>query len=288
MMPVLASDWDDIEAWLKANGTDILIIIGVVVGVRIAWTAFFPKVARAAMMSGAHPPDAEMERRADTIIGVVNYGFTFFLIIVASVMVMTEFGVDVTALVAGLGITGLALAMGSQQFVKDAINGIFLLAEDQYRTGDVVTIAETTGTVEQITLRRTVLRDADGVVHSVPNGSIAVVSNHTRDYAVVNIQARIGVNDDVEKAKALLVETGRAAMEDSNLSSLITEEPTVLGVSAVDDGAMTITVTVRTTPTGRWEVERELRERLAAALKNEGFKPSSPPISPGANRGGTP
>jgi small conductance mechanosensitive channel len=278
MTPLLASDWDKIEDWLKANGTDILIIIGVVIGVRIAWTAFFPRIARAAMMTGAHPPDAEMERRADTIIGVVNYGFTIFLVIVASVMILTEFGVDVTALVAGLGITGLALAMGSQQFVRDAINGIFLLAEDQYRTGDVVTIADTTGTVEMITLRRTVLRDADGIVHSVPNGSITVVSNHTRDYAVVNMQVRVGLDADVARVKEILAETGKTAMADAELAGLFTEEPSILGVTAVDDVALTITVTARTTAGGRWEVGRQLRERFAAALAEEGIRVSPPPI----------
>jgi small conductance mechanosensitive channel len=271
MTPILASDWDQMETWLKANGTDILIIIGVAIGVRLAWTAFFPHVARAAMISGAHPPDAEMERRADTIIGVVNYGFTLFLVIVAAVMILTEFGVDVTALVAGLGITGLALAMGSQQFVRDAINGIFLLAEDQYRTGDVVTIAETTGTVEMITLRRTVIRDMDGIVHSVPNGSITVVANHTRDYAVVNLQVRVPLDADLASVKALISSVGENMRKDAAWSEAITDGPSVLGVTDVGESAKTVTVTTRTGARSRPEVARELRERLADALAAEGI-----------------
>jgi small conductance mechanosensitive channel len=287
MIPLLASDWDKIEDWLKANGTDILIIVGVAVGIRLAWKAFFPHVARAAMMSGAHPPDAEMERRADTIIGVVNYGFTLFLVIVASVMILTEFGVDVTALVAGLGITGLALAMGSQQFVRDAINGIFLLAEDQFRTGDIVTVADTTGTVESITLRRTVLRDADGTVHSVPNGSITVVSNHTRDYAVVNIQVRIGLDDDVARVKEVIAEVGQAVRADPSVAQSITEGPSVLGVTAIDDRTKTITVTARTSARARWEVGRELRQGIAEALAAAGIKVPAPVMEvPGTSGAG--
>lgn len=289
MLPLLTNDWDKVEDWLKANGTDILIIVGVAIGVRLAWKAFFPAVARAAMMSGAHPPDAEMERRADTIIGVVNYGFTMFLAVVASVMILTEFGVDVTALVAGLGITGLALAMGSQQFVRDAINGIFLLAEDQFRTGDIVTIADTTGTVEIITLRRTVLRDADGVVHSVPNGSITVVSNHTRDYAVVNIQVRIALEDDVTRVKDLIAQVGQAVRANPSMAQSITDGPSVLGVTAIDDRAMTITVTARTSARSRWEVARELRQGIAEALAEAGIKVPAPVMEiPGAVDPGTP
>ncbi|MEO6197432.1 MAG: mechanosensitive ion channel family protein [Dehalococcoidia bacterium] len=288
MIPLLASDWDKIEDWLKANGTDILIIVGVALGVQFAWKSLFPHLARAAMMSGAHPPDAEMERRADSIIGVVNYAFTLFLVTVASVMILTEFGVDVTALIAGLGIAGLALAMGSQQFVRDAINGIFLLAEDQYRTGDVVTIADTTGTVEAITLRRTVLRDNDGVVHSVPNGSITVVSNHTRDYAVVNVQIRIGLGDDVNKVKDLIAETARQVLAEPALAQVITEGPSVLGVTAVDDLAVTITVTTRTLAGARWEVGRDLRQRFAESLAREGIRVPLPPMDAGGPAGPAP
>lgn len=288
MVPLLTSDWDKIEDWLKANGTDILIIVGVALGVRFAWKSLFPHLARAAIMSGAHPPDAEMERRADSVIGVVNYAFTLFLVTVASVMILTEFGVDVTALIAGLGIAGLALAMGSQQFVRDAINGIFLLAEDQYRTGDVVTIADTTGTVEAITLRRTVLRDNDGVVHSVPNGSITVVSNHTRDYAVVNVQVRIGLGDDVSKVKDLIAEAAQQVLAEPELARVITEAPCVLGVTDVDDRAVTITVTTRTLAGSRWEVGRVLRQRFAEVLAREGIRVPLPLMDVGGSEGPAP
>src|SRR6185295_3983433 len=121
--------------------------------------------------------------------------------VLALVTVLPEFGVNIVAIVTGLGIGGLALALGSQAAVKDAVNGIFLLAEDQYRTGDVVTIANVTGTVEAISLRRTILRDEDGVVHSVPNGAIDVVSNRTRDYAQVNVDVQVSYGEDLKKVR---------------------------------------------------------------------------------------
>ena len=134
-------------------------------------------------------------------------------------MILDEVGVDITAIVTGLGIAGLALALGTQALVRDAINGIFLLAEDQYRTGDVVRIAEHTGTVESISLRRTVIRDDDGVVHSVPNGSIGVVSNYTRDFARVNVKVQVAYGEDIARVNRVIERVAQEMAKDSKLSA---------------------------------------------------------------------
>jgi small conductance mechanosensitive channel len=278
-MPQLASTWDEIEAWLKANGTDVLIILAVALIVRYLFRRVFPHVARAAIMRGAHPPDEEMSRRANTIISVLEHGFDLLLGIIVTVTILTEFGIDVTALVAGLGITGLALAMGSQQFVRDAINGIFLMAEDQYRQGDVVTIAGVTGTVEMITLRRTVIRDNDGVVYSVPNGSITVVSNHTRDYAVVNVQVRVAVGEDMERVRRAIQEAGREMGAAPGFSDLLTEAPSGYRVESIDENGTTITVSARAKPAARWDVAADLRQRLSDAFLRNGIRVPYPVLS---------
>jgi small conductance mechanosensitive channel len=281
MIPLLVSDWDKTQDWLKANGTDILIILAVVIVIRSLFHRIFPRIARAAMMRGAHPPDDEMVRRADTIIGVIDYSFTALLTLIAFVTILTEFGIDVTAIVAGLGITGLALAMGSQQFVRDAINGIFLLAEDQFRQGDVVTIAGVTGSVESITLRRTVIRDTDGVVHSVPNGSITVVSNHTRDFAIVNVQIRVGAGEDMTEVERVIGEVGREMMREPLLSGQMTQAPAGYRVESIEETGVTIVVSARTPPNARWEVGAELRRRLAEALVRAGIRTPYPLIKQG-------
>ncbi len=283
MSILLASDWDEVQDWLKANGTDILIILGVALVIRYLFVRIFPRVARAAMMRGAHPPDEEMTRRADTIIGVVNYSFTALIALIAFVTILTEFGIDVTAIVAGLGITGLALAMGSQQFVRDAINGIFLLAEDQFRQGDVVTVAGVTGTVESITLRRTVVRDRDGVVHSVPNGSITVVANHTRDYAVVNVQLQVGVGEDMKKLHAVIDQVGQEVAGLPALAGGPQEPPSGYQVESVGEGMLTITVSMRTRPAARWETASELRQRLAEGLFRAGIRTGGEAATPPPN-----
>src|SRR3990172_1533286 len=197
-LPLLTSTWDEI----KDRAPDVAFIVVVLLLAFALFRAIFPRVARTAMMRGGHPPDEEMAKRADTIIGVVDRTAGIGVMLIGAITIMQEVGVDITAIVTGLGITGLALALGAQALVRDGINGIFLLAEDQYRRGDVIRVADVTGTVEDITLRRTIIRDEDGVVHSVPNGSISVVSNFTRDFARVNVPVRVAYGEDLSKVTA--------------------------------------------------------------------------------------
>jgi small conductance mechanosensitive channel len=272
MVPALRSDWDEIEQWLDDHGSDILITIALLFIAYLIFRAVVPRIVRAAMMRGAHPPDEETTRRADTILGVIDGSARVAVLLLAIVTILPEFGVNITAIVTGLGITGLAVALGSQQLVRDALNGIFLLAEDQYRQGDVVTIAGVTGTVEQITLRRTIVRDDDGVVHNVPNGSINVVSNHTRDYAQVNVAVVVSYGEDLAKVTRVVEEVGNELRTDDATKDAVLEPLSVRGVESVGDAGVTVTVSARTRPAARWDISRELRRRLADAFVREGIR----------------
>src|SRR5881397_3105461 len=196
--PFLAVGWDDV----KDERPAILLIVAVLLVASALFRAVFPRVARTAILRGASAPDEEMDKRADTIIHVVQRTAGIAVLLIGLITILNEVGVDITAIVTGLGITGLALALGAQALVRDGINGIFLLAEDQYRTGDVVRIADVTGTVESISLRRTIIRDEDGVVHSVPNGAINVVSNYTRDFARANVRVAVSYGEDLTKVES--------------------------------------------------------------------------------------
>src|SRR5512134_2064874 len=268
LLPFLTSTWDQIED----KAPDVAFIIVVLLVAYAIFRTIFPRVARTAMMRGAHPPDEEMAKRADTIVGVVHRTAGIGVILIGAITIMREMGVDITAIVTGLGITGLALALGAQALVRDGINGIFLLAEDQYRRGDVIKIADVTGTVEDISLRRTIIRDEDGVVHSVPNGSIGVVSNYTRDFAQVNVPVRVSYGEDLERVRGIVETVGRELAADARFGSLITEKPALRAVESVGEDGVKVTVTARTRPTARWEVAAELRRRLAEAFLREGVK----------------
>jgi small conductance mechanosensitive channel len=280
----LLSVRDDLEDWLDDNGPDIAVTLAVLVVAYLIFQLVFPRVARAAIIRGGHPSDQEAERRANTIIHVIQRTAGFAFLIIGAITILPEFGVDITALVAGLGITGLALALGAQTLVRDGINGIFLLAEDQYRTGDVVRIANVTGTVEAITLRRTIIRDRDGVVHSVPNGAIDVVSNFTRDFATVNLPVQVAYGEDLARVGEVIERVGKEMSSQEPYASLLIGPPRAGGVEAVGPEGVTLMVTAAAKPAARWDVTVELRRRLTEAFLAEGIRvpfgtvgPSAPP-----------
>ena len=266
---LLTSVWDELEEWLDASGPDVLAIIATLAALYLGFRAVFPRVARAAIIRGAHPADEEIEKRADTIVAVVQRTAGVAFVVIGAVTILPELGVNITAIVTGLGITGLALALGAQALVRDAINGMFLLAEDQYRRGDVIKIAEVTGTVEDITLRRTIIRDQDGVVHSVPNGSIGVVSNYTRDYAQVNVPVRVAYGEDLARVESVVAAVGNQLANDPQFRAVVVDMPRLTTVEDVGEGAITAIVTARVRPAARWDVAAEMRRRLAEAFVAE-------------------
>lgn len=295
MLPVTVpslSAWSDLKDWLDESGPDMLVTIGVLAATYWIFRRAFPPIARAAMIRGGHPADQEIERRADTIVAVVvrTVGGLFILVGVATIL--SEFGVNITAIVAGLGIAGVALGLGAQQFVRDALNGIFLLAEDQYRQGDVVKIADVTGTVEDITIRRTIIRDTDGVVHSVPNGSITVVSNFTRDFALVNVPVEVAYGEDLARVESVVAGVGREIANSPRFKGSVVDVPRVTAVESVEGGAVVLTVTARTQPAIRWDIAAELRRHLADAFVAQGVQvpfasvqPESPDAPPRSSVG---
>jgi small conductance mechanosensitive channel len=268
MPPILAIEWQDVQD----KTPTILLIIAIVIVVSAVFRAVFPRLARTAILRGASTPDEEMDQRADTIIHVVTRTAAVAILLIGLVAILDEVGVDITALVTGLGIAGLALALGTQALVRDAINGIFLLAEDQYRTGDVVRIADHTGTVESISLRRTVIRDDDGVVHSVPNGSIGVVSNYTRDFARVNVEVKVSYGEDIERVNKVIERVAQEMAKDSRVRPLLIDAPKPGRVESVGEGGVAISVTAQARPAARWDVAAELRRRLAEAFHAEGIR----------------
>ena len=265
---VLTITWEGV----KDRAPGVLLIIGVLLLAFVVFQAVFPRVTRAAITRGARLADEETARRADTIVSVVQRTTGIVLLVIAIIMVLQAVQVNVTAIVTGLGITGLALALGAQTLVRDAINGIFLLAEDQYRRGDVVRIADVMGTVEEITLRRTIVRDVDGVVHSVPNGSIGVVSNYTRDFAQVNVPVRIAYGEELTRVKDAVARVAEEMQADGHFGQLLIEGPTAGPVESVGDQGISVTVTARARPSARWEVEGELRRRLLEVFVSRGIR----------------
>jgi small conductance mechanosensitive channel len=186
--------------------------------------------------------------------------------------VLPEFGFDIRAVLAGVSITAIALGLGAQSLVRDALNGVFILSEDQFAKGDVVTVAGVTGTVEDVTLRRTLVRDIDGVLYTVPNGAIAVAANHTRDFSKVRVNIPVHPTSDLARVREIADDVGRSLAVDPEYGALIVAAPKFLRVDSLDMNGMSVQVNGTVLPGKQWEVAGALRARLLDALKREGVR----------------
>ena len=182
--------------------------------------------------------------------------------------------IDITALIAGAGILGLAISFGAQSLVKDVIAGFFMLLEDQFAVGDVVDMAGVGGVVERVTLRVVVLRAVDGAVHIVPNGQISTVTNKTRGWSRAVLDFGVGYGEDVDRVIAVVRDEGaRFAAADAWRHQLDGDPPVeVWGVEALADNAVVVRLVARTQPGSHWSVARELRRRMKIRFDAEGIE----------------
>jgi small-conductance mechanosensitive channel len=215
----------------------------------------------------------EIKKRQDTIeILAVNVIRVFVVTIAALMILETGLGLDIGPAIAGVGIVGIAIGLGTQHLVRDYLNGALILMENQYAIGDVVRIAGVSGQVEDFTLRRTTLRDGDGTVHTVPNGEISVASNLTRVFGRVNVEIQVVYGTDVDKAIAVVNAVGRELADDPAWGARILEAPQVDRVSAFGDYGITLAILGKVRASEQWAVGGELRKRLLAAFNSNGIQ----------------
>src|SRR5882724_1882999 len=175
-------------------------------------------------------------RQVKTMAGVIGSVGNFAIFFVASLEILSQLGFNLGPLLASAGIAGLAIGFGAQTLVKDVINGFFILLENQYDLGDAIRTASVKGTVEDMSLRRTVLRDDDGTVHTIPNSEIKLVSNMTRDWSQVLLRATTAYTEPSEKIMALLRKVGETLAAEAPFSADFVVPPRVLGIDRVANG----------------------------------------------------
>jgi small-conductance mechanosensitive channel len=217
-------------------------------------------------------PPAELERRVKTIARLVVRVAGAVIAIIAVLMALERFGIDIGPAIAGLGVVGIAVGLGAQTLVKDWLAGIFVVLENQYSQGDVVRIAGVDGVVEDFSLRRTTLRDLDGTVHTVPNGQITVASNMTRLWARVNLDISVAYDTDIDRATSIINEVGEKLQADADWAPRILEPPKVIRVNALSDSAVTLKVLGQVRAAEQWAVSGELRKRILAAFGAAGIE----------------
>lgn len=214
------------------------------------------------MLKSGGETEYELEKRVQTICGVARRVLYFVIWSIAIIMILKEMNFDIRPLLAGAGIVGVAVGFGAQSVVKDVLNGIFLLAENQLRVHDVAIINGKSGLVEEINLRTTVLRGEDGAVHIFPNGSIQETSNLTRDFSYYVLSVSVSYQEDTDHVIAVLKEIGDQLMREEPYHSAILAPLEVMGVDQLGKDAVVIKARFKTLPSKQWLVGREMNRRI--------------------------
>lgn len=268
---------NDFGVWLRGNVLQVvLLLLGAVLLARLAaWTrgGLTRRIDPAVEGEVVVPSGASQHRRA--LAEIFTWVFVVALWVVTVVLVASRFGVPFASLVAPLTAGGVALGLGAQRLVQDLVSGALIVAERQYGRGDLVTISATTmtdgatGTVEDITLRVTRLRTANGELVVIANGSVVQVKNLSRDWARAVVDMPLPSGRDVREATERLREVGAAAYADEGLRRLLLDEPAVVGVQSLEVGQVDLRIVAHTLPGRQFEVERELRVRIAEAFQQD-------------------
>jgi small-conductance mechanosensitive channel len=206
-----------------------------------------------------------------TLVQILRWGAHVLIVASALLMLLSTFGVDITPLLASVGVAGLAVSLGAQSLIKDLIGGVLILVENQYAVGDTIQVGTVSGNVERITLRATYVRAIDGYLHVVPNGEVRIVANQTKEWSRALVDVGVAYEEDLDRALRVLAETAEAFAQDPDIGPQLLEPPQVLGPLSLGDWAITVRVMVKTQPGKHWGVARELRKRLLAACEREGI-----------------
>lgn len=272
-------DWgnffDSVSNWIGAHGLQILLIISLsFLFYRLVKMALDRGLVRYVEFRQHHHAGTREDRvkRAKTLTSVLTGAVGVFIFGLTVFMLLAELGIDIAPLLASAGVLGIAIGFGAQSIIKDTLNGLFILLEGQFNTGDVVKIAGVSGNVEDLNLRRTILRDLDGIVHIIPNGQVTTVSNYTHEWARVNLNVPVAYSTDLDRAAAVINRVGREIAEDPEFSPMIISAPQVLRVDKFADSAIEIKVLGDVHPMKQWPVTGELRRRLKKAFDQAGIE----------------
>jgi len=214
----------------------------------------------------------EKEKRATTLIGIINGIAVTTLWAVFIMIFLREIGLDIAPILAGAGIIGLAVGFGAQELVRDGISGFFLLLENRVRTGDVAVVNGTGGLVENINLRTITLRDLSGVVHTFQNGKIDTLANMTKDWSAMVFDIGVAYKENVDRVIKIIKDEGEKLQSDEEFKDKFVEQLEIFGLDKFGDSAVVIKARIKTIPSAQWVVGREFNKRLKVAFDNEGIE----------------
>jgi small conductance mechanosensitive channel len=277
IVKVIERDWHNDIILLIQNKLPKFLAVLLIVYVLHRLVLFFVKrLRRRADHQVGNFHRAAQLRTMAAIIRATSYsvfGFIVFLQVLNLVDIRYE------PLLASAGILGIAVGLGAQSIFKDMLNGVLILVEDQYNVGEIVSLAGLKGTVEDLSLRRTTVRDADGTLYIIPNSQIATVSNLSRDYAVATLNVSVDASANPDKVIALLADVAGQVRNDSDFKDIAVADPVILGVDKIEGRSVTYPVQIRVRTNKRDVVLRELRRRIILAFEENGIPLGNDPAN---------
>ena len=268
-------DWrEDALHFLRQGAPKVLLILLVAVAL-IALVRAISNRLRQFGESKALPSGIRAQQ-LKTLAGIVYSAGLFIIIFNALLQVLPVFGINIGPLLASAGVAGLAIGFGAQTLVKDVINGFFILMENQYEVGDVIRVGGITGTVENMTLRKTLVRDDQGALSTIPNSTIAVVANLTRDWAQVALHVSVDYAENSDRIVSLLTQIGQEMKADPEWSDSLVADPQVPGIERVSRDEVDYLMLVKTRPRSQYAVTRELRRRIKDCFQKNNIKAGGP------------
>ena len=281
---------NDTLTWESVVGTPAQVVAIIVAAVVVRWVAHraidraTSAMQRRAQERATSGPvrswvamDERQRQRAATIGSLLKSATSIVVLIVTVLTIAAQLGIALAPLMASAGVAGVAVGFGAQSLVKDVVSGLFMMFEDQYGVGDVIDTGEAIGTVEEVTLRVTRLRDADGVVWYVRNGEIIRVANRSQGWATSLVDLPVSLTNDFQLVTKVLTDTVQQMFDDPEWQDKLLELPSVAGVESVTSTAATFRVIAKTHPGENLAVSRHLRERSLQALAEAGVK--APPVA---------
>lgn len=255
-----------------------------VIAVQLVLRETIGRIVRRLVKSHKYETLVEEQKREDTLIGIFRTTNAAVLWIIGVIIILSELHVNLAALVTGAGLIGVVVGLGAQNVIKDYLAGLFIIIENQYRVGDIITLNGlgiqdgVSGVVEDISIRITKLRDLDGNLHFVRNGLAGVISNRTFSYANINLDLAVSYAADIDVVEKVINATGGAMAADELWRELFVEPIQFLRVESFNESSVTIKSLGRVRPGSQWEVSGEFRRRIKKAFEKHGFEVPFPQV----------
>lgn len=244
--------------------TIVLVIVVALVAMRVLRIFVQRLVER--VMTSREGSSRELKQRAETLANIIESTGHFVIILMAFLIILDNVGVSLAPLLASAGIAGLAIAFGAQSLIADTFNGFFILLEGQFAVGDWVRLGSVSGTVEEFSLRRTVLRSVDGAAITVPNSEIRIAENLSKGWSRSVIDVAVAPEADEQTVLKVMHQVLDGAMDDPEFGSKIMEQPSILGLTTIEANRLVFRAMIKTLPLEQWSVQREFSRRLRTAL----------------------